>query len=771
MKKIITLLLFLTTFAAFAQNRIENFNKAELFKNDGEIYFALPGAANLAEILTNIISIDKISGDTVYAYASKKEYDRLVNSGSHFFASLPHPGDLIDPAMSSNPRDILTWNYYPTYQGYLDIMAQFESAYPDLCKIYTIATLSSGRKIQLARISDNVGVEEDEPEFLYTSSIHGDETTGYILMLHLIDYLLTNYDLDPRITEMVNGIDLWINPLANPDGTYYGGDNTVNGARRYNANNVDLNRNYYDPADGPHPDGNPWQPETVAFMNFAEERSFVMSANFHGGAEVMNYPWDTWSRLNTDDDWWIFVSREYADTVHAHAASGYLNDLNNGITNGYAWYSINGGRQDYMNYFHQCREITAEISSTKLPPATQMLNFWEYNYRSLLNYVEQVTYGVRGVVTDSLTGEPVKAMVSIFGYDQVMDSSMVFTSLPVGNYHRLLKAGSYNITFSAEGYESKTIQNVMISDKSTVRLDVELYNGFPAAAFTSSQTTVPVGATVQFFDTSLGNPVSRTWTFEGGSISTSSVPEPFVTYSEPGSWDVSLFVQNEMGSNELNMPDYITVTPDYYIGVDGSNTCFARLYDSQGPDMDYDRNENLTTTFIGTDEDKVYRVHFTSFDVEPSEDCSKDALYVYDGPDDTWPLIGKYCGNTLPDDILTSIGGGAITFVFVSDETNNYPGWSAELTCDSGVEVLTSEMPVILKVYPNPSSGNGFYVESSETILNLEVIDLMGKTVYQNLPIANNTKVNALNGKAGIYALKVTTEKGVVMHKIVVSGR
>ena len=190
MKKIITLLLFLTTFAAFAQNRIENFNKAELFKNDGEIYFALPGAANLAEILTNIISIDKISGDTVYAYASKKEYDRLVNSGSHFFASLPHPGDLIDPAMSSNPRDILTWNYYPTYQGYLDIMAQFESAYPDLCKIYTIATLSSGRKIQLARISDNVGVEEDEPEFLYTSSIHGDETTGYILMLHLIDYLL-----------------------------------------------------------------------------------------------------------------------------------------------------------------------------------------------------------------------------------------------------------------------------------------------------------------------------------------------------------------------------------------------------------------------------------------------------------------------------------------------------------------------------------------------------------------------------------------------------
>lgn len=563
---------------------------------------------------------------------------------------------------------------------------------------------------------------------------------------------------------MVNEIDLWINPLANPDGTYYGGNNSVNGARRYNANNVDLNRNYHDPADGPHPDGNPWQPETLAFMDFAEERSFVMSANFHGGAEVMNYPWDTWSKLTADNAWWVMVCREYADTVHANAPFGYLDEYQNGITNGYAWYSINGGRQDYMNYFHQCREVTAEISSTKLPPASQMLNFWEYNYHSLLNYVEQATYGVRGIVSDSLTGEPLKAMVSITGYDK--DSSMVFTSLPIGNYHRLLKAGSYNLTFSAVGYQTKTIQNVMVSDKSTLRLDVELYNGFPAAAFTASQTTVPVGATVHFFDTSLGNPVSRTWTFEGGNIATSTIPQPIVTYNEPGSWDVSLLVQNAMGSNELTMPDFITVTPDYYIGVDGSNTCFARFYDSQGPEMDYDRNENLTTTFIGTDEDKVYRVHFTAFDVEPSEDCSKDALYVYDGPDDTYPLIGKYCGNTIPEDIFTSVGGGAITFVFVSDETNNYPGWSAELNCDSGVGVLASDTPFLLKVYPNPSSGNGFSIESTENILSLEVIDLLGKQVYQSSPQQKSIKLDALNGKTGVYFLKVTTSKGVSSRKV-----
>src|SRR5690606_23026121 len=119
-----------------------------------------------------------------------------------------------------------------------------------------------------------------------------DELTGYVLMLRLIDSLLATYGTDARITQLVNNAEIWINPLANPDGTFRSGNNTVSGATRYNYNNYDLNRNFPDPILGVNPNQ---QIETTRFRNIAETNNFALVANFHGGTEVVNYPWDTWT--------------------------------------------------------------------------------------------------------------------------------------------------------------------------------------------------------------------------------------------------------------------------------------------------------------------------------------------------------------------------------------------------------------------------------------------------------------------------------------------
>lgn len=454
-------------------------NSAEPFTGSPEVYFTFHADDRQElEHLTRMISIDHVTDDLqVFAYANSKEFDDFLGLGMAY-RILPHPGTLIEPEMLDkvNVRGITDWNFYPTFDAYTDMMYQFAEDHPDLCEVFSIGNSYQGRPLLVARISDNVGVAEGEPEFFYTSTMHGDETTGYVLMLRLIDYLLTEYDNDPKVTMLVNELDIYINPLANPDGTYKAGNSNIYGAVRNNAHNVDLNRNFPDPEDGPHPDGNEWQIETIHFMDFAEAHNFVMSANIHGGAEVCNYPWDTWAILAADDNWWINVCREYADTAHYYSPPGYMTGFNNGITNGYQWYTISGGRQDYMNYFQQCREFTLEISNTKLLPASQLPAFWEYNYRSFLNYMEQALYGVRGRITEKSTGQPLEAEVYVLNHEA--DSSWIYSSLPEGNYHRLLAAGTYNIRYSKPGYLPQVFENVVVNNRQATIIDVELVDAF-----------------------------------------------------------------------------------------------------------------------------------------------------------------------------------------------------------------------------------------------------------------------------------------------------
>lgn len=79
------------------------------------------------------------------------------------------------------------------------------------------------------------------------------------------------------------------------------------------------------------------------------------------------------------------------------------------------------------------------------------------------------------------------------------------------------------------------------------------------ADFTSNNTYICNGGTVQFTDQSIGSPTGWNWTFEGGTPSASSSQNPLVTYSTPGVYDVSLTVTIGAITNTLTMPDLIHV--------------------------------------------------------------------------------------------------------------------------------------------------------------------------------------------------------------------
>jgi hypothetical protein len=387
--------------------------------------------------------------------------------------------DLKGIVSAASLDQVLEWDKYPTYSQYDSIMQSFTLLYPEICHLDTIGTSVNGKLVLALKISGNRGNDESKPKVFYSSTIHGDETGGFVLMLRLADFLVKNYTNDDRVKNLINNLEIWINPVANPDGTYTTG-NTISSPSRFNANGVDLNRNFPDPMDT----GIVQEKETLDMMKFMRKHRFVISANFHAGAEVVNYPWDRWlNKLHADNDWFYGISRAYADTVHVYSGPGYMDDLDNGVTQGSAWYIIYGGRQDFVTQELHGREVTIELDNQHITSVSQLSVLWDNNWRSLLGYLENALYGIHGVVLNSLSSAPVPAEVFIEGHDK--DSSQVYSDTLTGTFVRLLSPGSWNLKFTANGYHDAISNVVVYSGQKT---DI-IVNMVPET--TPSDTTIP----------------------------------------------------------------------------------------------------------------------------------------------------------------------------------------------------------------------------------------------------------------------------------------
>jgi poly(3-hydroxybutyrate) depolymerase len=122
----------------------------------------------------------------------------------------------------------------------------------------------------------------------------------------------------------------------------------------------------------------------------------------------------------------------------------------------------------------------------------------------------------------------------------------------------------------------------------------------PDANFSADNVSIGLGESVNFTDTSTGNPTSWQWTFEGGTPSSSTEKNPVVTYSSLGSFSVTLKATNSGGEDTEIKNAYITVAcetcsaecPDICpvgtIYVDG----VLRTYEVRLPAA-YESNDNM----------------------------------------------------------------------------------------------------------------------------------------------------------------------------------
>jgi hypothetical protein len=101
----------------------------------------------------------------------------------------------------------------------------------------------------MIKVSDNVTVDEVEPEVGIMAMHHAREWMTVEVTMYYLNHLVNNYGSDPRATWMVDNREIFLVPIVNPDGYVFSQEvqNMWRKNRRDNGDGthgVDPNRNY-----------------------------------------------------------------------------------------------------------------------------------------------------------------------------------------------------------------------------------------------------------------------------------------------------------------------------------------------------------------------------------------------------------------------------------------------------------------------------------------------------------------------------------------------
>ncbi|XP_057179792.1 carboxypeptidase M [Triplophysa rosa] len=367
---------------------------------------------------------------------------------------------------------LFLWSWLPSAHGLIfqyhnsveieQYLKGINSTYPNITHLHSIGQSVEGRELWVLILGQHPREHRRGiPEFKYVGNMHGNEVVGRVLLLQLIDYLTSRYLTDPLVTRLLNSSRVHILPSMNPDGFESSARDCMNIVGRYNKNEVDLNRNFPDAFEVNN--NQQREKEVKAIMNWLNAESFVLSANLHGGAVVASYPYDNSNSgselqggrsVTPDNDVFIHLAKTYSfnhtDMYKGNTCSG--SNFANGITNGYQWYPLSGGMQDYNYVWAQCFEITLEISCCKYPQESELHALWEANKPALLAYMKQVHLGVKGVVMDSNGNLVQNAIIEVAGRSNLNP----YRTDRNGEYYKLLLPGIYTFTVTYPGHKALT---------------------------------------------------------------------------------------------------------------------------------------------------------------------------------------------------------------------------------------------------------------------------------------------------------------------------
>jgi carboxypeptidase T len=268
------------------------------------------------------------------------------------------------------------------YHTYAEMVAELDAAvanYPDLVSKFSMGQSYEGRELWGVKISDNVGTDEDEPEVFFHGLTHAREHLTVEMNLYLVRLLTEDYATDARIKKIVNGREIWIVPMINPDGGEYDISGGTFHFWRKNRQptpgttkiGTDINRNFGfkwgccggssgKPGNDMYRGPEPWStPEARAY------RDFINSRVVGGRQQIRSLiSWHTTGKLiqtpygYTDNPLPKTMS---ADDQKALLAMGKKMAALNGYTLNGPLYTVDGGQDDWAHYAHRIFAYTFEM--------------------------------------------------------------------------------------------------------------------------------------------------------------------------------------------------------------------------------------------------------------------------------------------------------------------------------------------------------------------------------------------------------------------------
>ncbi|AZK96215.1 MULTISPECIES: M14 family metallopeptidase [Streptomyces] len=210
------------------------------------------GAAARTRLAATGVAIDEVDARAVVVSATPAQAKKLRALG-YGLTALPGPG-----ARAAAGADVRALDFPPAdsrFHNYAEMTAAIDqrvAANPNIMSKRVIGRTYQGRDIVAIKISDNVNTDENEPEVLFTSQQHAREHLTVEMALYLLREFAEDYGTDSRITNAINGREIWVIPSINPDGSEY--DIATGSYRMWRKNRqpntgstavgTDLNRNW-----------------------------------------------------------------------------------------------------------------------------------------------------------------------------------------------------------------------------------------------------------------------------------------------------------------------------------------------------------------------------------------------------------------------------------------------------------------------------------------------------------------------------------------------